>query len=168
MKVQGVADLTSPEEGGRFLLLRWGWESNRTPKPRWRLRTAATQDVLRESALTLGPGLGAQVKPRRQSVTQDSCKGREKRAKGTRADGYIRQPGGVPDHHMGSLGKCQSQARLHALLEVLAAAPEIKPASQEWALHGDMQDMDPRMYRNPGKSPQVATPTGFKPVMPTS
>lgn len=94
--------------------------------------------------------------------------GKEKRAKGTRADGYIRQPGGVPDHHMGSLGKCQSQARLHALLEVLATAPEIKPASQEWALHGDMQDMDPRMYRNPGKSPQVATPTGFKPVMPTS
>lgn len=69
---------------------------------------------------------------------------------------------------MGSSGQYQSQARLHAVLEALAAAPEIKPASQEGALHGDLQDIDPRMYRNPGKSPQVATPTGFKPVMPTS
>ena len=103
-----------------------------------------------------------------EAVTQDSCKRRDKRAKGTRADGYIRQPGGVPDHHLGSSGQCQFQARLHAALEVLAAAPEIKSASQEWALHGNMQDTDPRMYRNPGKSLQVATPTGFKPVMPTS
>lgn len=83
----------------------------------------------------LGPGLGAQARPwsQQEAVTQDSCKGRDKRAQGTRAGEYIRQLGGVPDRHVGSSGACQSQARLHAVLEALAAAPEIKPTSQEWA-----------------------------------
>lgn len=116
----------------------------------------------------LGPGLGAQGRPRTgwqppRVPEMEGTKGQREPELAGRDKAAGWGAGTVKRDQQGSASHRPGQAACPAERALLTTAPEIKVALHVRASRGERQeDRGPRKCRKPGKPPQVATLTGLQ------